>query len=205
VFQFAEREWLFVTDISQAVSPLAMDLWHSVVVLVTSWSCWSLVIAIAIPLLGASIVQFFTPPPDDWYKSLNKPTWTPPGWAFPVVWTSLYVLMGIASWLVYRQGGFKHQWLPLVVYVISLVFNFAWTPIFFGAHRIDAALIEIIALWVIVLATIALFWRAYVWAGVLLIPYIIWISIATHLTAYIFYNNSEGGGARTEQTRPLVS
>jgi benzodiazapine receptor len=72
---------------------------------------------------------------DRWYRTLRKPAWTPPDWAFPVAWTALYACMGTASWLVWREGGWEQQALPLALYSAQLAFNMAWSPLFFGAHK----------------------------------------------------------------------
>ena len=77
-----------------------------------------------------------------WYPSLRKPWWTPPNWAFPVAWTALYAAMGAASWLVWRDGGVAEHPLPLALYVAQLLLNWAWSPLFFTAHRLGAALLD---------------------------------------------------------------
>eukprot|EP00897_Mesotaenium_endlicherianum_P005405 jgi/Mesen1/4893/ME000244S04065 len=146
-------------------------------------------LALLLPSIGAALVGFSTPPPDDWYRQLNKPSWTPPGWAFPVVWTILYLLMGLASWLVWRRGGVHKEWVPLTIYLVQLVLNWLWTPLFFGLKRPDVALVEIGLLWLAILATIITFWSTHWLAGALLLPYILWVSIASALNYSIFANN----------------
>lgn len=154
-----------------------------------------LIIAIAIPLGGSFLIQcLVTSPNSDWYKNLTKPSWTPPGWAFPVVWTILYVLMGVASWLVWKEGGFDKRWRPLALYILQLVLNFLWTPLFFGFRKIGLAFIEIIILWVAILATAIAFWPVSKLASLLLVPYLVWVFIATSLNGFIFFNNPAGGG-----------
>ena len=88
--------------------------------------------------------------PGAWYASLNKPAWNPPAWVFGPAWTLLYTLMAVAAWLVWKQDGWRR---PLLLYFIQLVLNAAWTPIFFGAHQLGWAMIEMLALWTSILLT----------------------------------------------------
>ncbi|CAI5533323.1 unnamed protein product [Closterium sp. Naga37s-1] len=117
------------------------------------------------------------------------------GWVFPVVWINLYIMMGVAAWLVWLQGGFSVQALPLGIYLFQLLLNFLWTPLFFGMRKIDWALAEIVLLWLSVFSTIVLFWPVSKLASILLWPYIVWASIATSLNWYIFLHNAPTPGA----------
>lgn len=125
-----------------------------------------------------------------WYAALNKPSWNPPGWIFGPVWTLLYILMAIAAWQVWCDGGWKLQGRPLGLFLLQLLFNAAWTPLFFGMHRTDLALLDILALWLALLATMSLFWRIKNSAGALLIPYLAWVSFAMFLNLTIWRLNS---------------
>tara|TARA_R110002072_G_scaffold302899_1_gene489575 strand:+ start:17520 stop:17993 length:474 start_codon:yes stop_codon:yes gene_type:complete len=132
-------------------------------------------------------------PPGAWYAALAKPDWTPPGWAFPVVWTTLYVLMGTAAWIVWRTGqkaakGQARR--PLIFFVGQLLLNAAWTPVFFAARQILPALVLIAVLWVAILATTIAFRRVSGIAALLLVPYLAWVSIATVLNFEIWRLNS---------------
>lgn len=127
--------------------------------------------------------------PDEWYRRLNKPAWNPPDQIFAPVWTLLYLLMAIAAWLVWRQHGFAGAVVPLTLYVIQLLLNAAWTWLFFGRHRIGAALADILVLWLVILATLISFWRLGPLAGILLAPYLAWVSFATALTWTIWRMN----------------
>eukprot|EP01018_Ginkgo_biloba_P024222 Gb_12795 [translate_table: standard] len=131
----------------------------------------------------------------DWYKQLKKPPWTPPNWAFPVVWTLLYILMGVASWWVWLQGGFEKQGIALGVYLFQLLLNFLWSPLFFGLHRPGIAFADIVLLWFAIAGTIYLFWHVDPVAAYLLVPYIIWVTLASTLNLYILihYNTSHQG------------
>jgi tryptophan-rich sensory protein len=116
-----------------------------------------------------------------WYSALVKPSWSPPGWLFGPVWTLLYVLMGVAAWLVWREGGWARQRRPLTLYVVQLVLNAAWTPIFFGLRQPGWALLEIVLLWAAILATLISFKPARPLAPWLLAPYLAWVSFAAFL------------------------
>ena len=124
-----------------------------------------------------------------WYASLDKPSWTPPGWIFGPVWTTLYTAMGVAAWLVWRQGGWRQQRLPLTVFLIQLAVNFAWSPLFFGLRQITWALADIVVLWFLIVMTMRLFVRVERPAAWLLAPYLMWVTFATALNAAIAMMN----------------
>ncbi|GBP74449.1 Translocator protein [Eumeta japonica] len=125
---------------------------------------------------------------ESWYDKLKKPTWTPPKRAFGPVWTALYSGMGFASYLVYREcGGFTL--LPLSLYGGQLALNWAWTPIFFGMKDFKLAFIEISVLSGAVIATTIAFFNVDQTAGLLMVPYVAWMGLATALTHYIWKNN----------------
>ena len=118
-----------------------------------------------------------------WYSSLSKPGWTPPSWVFGPVWTALYVMMGVASYRVWRAGG------SLRLYIVQLALNFAWSLIFFKAHDLGLATVDIAALWVAVAATTIQFWRVDPVAGYLMLPYLAWTSYASTLTVAMYARN----------------
>lgn len=125
-----------------------------------------------------------------WYAELRKPGWTPPGWVFGPVWTTLYVLMGIAGWLVWRKAGFSGAPWAILLFALQLAFNAAWSGIFFGMRRFDLAFIEIVMLWVLILATAIAFWRHDPRSAVLLLPYLAWVSYASALNYAIWRLNA---------------
>jgi translocator protein len=127
--------------------------------------------------------------PDEWYKQLNKPSWNPPNAIFAPVWTVLYLLMAMAAWLVWRQQGLMPALFPLGLFVAQLLLNAGWTWLFFGRHRPDLALVDILVLWVTLLATLVAFWNRVPLAGALLIPYLAWVSFATALNWAIWQKN----------------
>jgi len=141
----------------------------------------SLVLAVVIAFIPAMIGAGSRP--DGWYESLTKPTWNPPSWVFGPVWTALYLSMGVASWLVWKRGQHPgpRTRAPLAAYAVQLVLNALWSPLFFGLHRPDLALIDIALLWAAILATIILFWRVRPLAGAMLLPYLAWVTFATVL------------------------
>ncbi len=124
-----------------------------------------------------------------WYAGLNKPIWNPPGWIFGPVWTLLYVMMGTAAWLVWCQGGWKTQRLPLGFFLLQWLFNSLWTPLFFGAHLIGPAFVDILLLWLTLVMTLAFFWRVSLIAGLLLVPYLGWVTFASALNCAIWHLN----------------
>lgn len=127
---------------------------------------------------------------DTWYQTLEKPAFNPPDWVFPVVWTILYLMMAIAGWRVWRRAPIEATWRTLAVFALQLAFNLGWSLLFFGAQRIDLALVEIVILLLAIAATAALFWRIDRWAGALLAPYLVWVGYATVLNAALWLLNA---------------
>lgn len=124
--------------------------------------------------------------PGVWYAALNKPEWNPPGWIFGPVWTLLYLMMAVAAWLIWKQEGWRRA---LGLYFIQLVLNAAWTPIFFGAHELGWALVEMILLWSAVLLTLCSFFRISKPAGWMLAPYLGWVTFAAFLNFTLWRMN----------------
>jgi tryptophan-rich sensory protein len=122
-----------------------------------------------------------------WYPALAKPSFNPPNWLFAPVWTTLYILMAVAGWRVWRVTDFDSR--ALLFWVTQLVLNFAWSFIFFGAHEIGLALIEIAMLWLMVLLTMLAFFRIDRIAGWLFVPYLAWVSFAAALNGAIHHLN----------------
>jgi translocator protein len=125
-----------------------------------------------------------------WYAQLNKPEWNPPAWLFGPVWTLLYIMMAVAAWLVWRQGGWNDQKLALGLFLLQWLLNALWTPLFFGMHRPGLAFAEIIILWLVLFATLCVFWHLSRSAGVLLSPYLAWVSFAAVLNFTIWRLNA---------------
>lgn len=136
---------------------------------------------------AAPAVSAFIPMTDSWYAALEKPAWNPPPWVFGPAWGTLYTLMAVAAWLVWLRRGLAR---PLHWYMGQLAVNAAWTPVFFGLHRIDMALGVIVVLWLAILMTMVAFFRVRAAAGLLLVPYLAWVSFATCLNFTIWRLNS---------------
>jgi translocator protein len=145
--------------------------------------------------LGASFVvatlgsTFTAAGMPDWYMSLEKPAFNPPSWVFGPVWTTLYVMMAVAAWLVWRASGFHGARTALVWYFIQLGLNLTWSAIFFALQSPGWALVEIVALWTAILITTVLFFRHSRVAGWLMIPYLLWVTFAGILNAAIWQLN----------------
>lgn len=118
-----------------------------------------------------------------WYQQLNRPSWTPPSWLFAPVWTTLYALMAIAAWRIWRIGGWYRHATPLRLFLLQLAANFAWTPLFFNAHLLAVALVDLIVLWILLAVTIVLFAQRDRIAPWLLAPYLAWVTFAGALNA----------------------
>lgn len=139
-----------------------------------------LAIVVTVGLSGA-IFQ-----PGDWYRRLDKPSWTPPSWAFGPAWTALYVMIAIAGWLVWRNEGFSFA---LAVWSLNIVLNAAWSWIMFGRRRIDLALLDATAMLVTIVMFIAAAWQKTPVAAGLFIPYLLWVAFATALNFSIWQRN----------------
>ncbi|MDD5026120.1 MAG: tryptophan-rich sensory protein [Candidatus Peribacteraceae bacterium] len=124
-----------------------------------------------------------------WYPTLMKPTWNPPSWIFGPVWTTLYALMGIAASLVWNLRDRPGAKLALWVYGTQLALNAIWSILFFGLKNPGLAFAEIIPLLALIILTTVLFWRINAWAGILLLPYVAWVSFATYLNYTLWQLN----------------
>jgi translocator protein len=123
-----------------------------------------------------------------WYQTLRRPSWNPPDWIFGPVWSSLYLSMAVAAWLVWRRGSVGTKY-ALLLFFVQLGLNVLWSVIFFGLRLPGQAFAEIIALWVAILLTTAAFWRSSALAGALLLPYLVWVSFAAILNYTIWQLN----------------
>jgi tryptophan-rich sensory protein len=127
--------------------------------------------------------------PGEWYPNILKPAWTPPGWLFGPVWGMLYLSMSISAWLVWRQRYKKRVLLPLIFYLMQLAVNGLWSWMFFGSQWIDLALFDLIVLVILVATTMVMFLRIRKSAGLMLLPYLLWISFAAALNLQIWRMN----------------
>ena len=126
----------------------------------------------------------------EWYPSLNKPTWNPPAWIFAPVWTTLYVMMAVAAWLVWKETPRGSHLRPaLVLFFVQLALNCLWSFLFFGARSPGWAFIDIVVLLAALAATTAAFFKHSKLAGALLLPYLAWVSFAAVLNFTIWQLN----------------
>ena len=129
---------------------------------------------VGICFLAAATNTMFRP--SDRYEQLRKPAWRPPNWVFPPAWTFLYLTIAVSGWLVWRTSGFAGAAFPFAIYLVQLILNASWSPIFFGMRRPDLAFIEVVTLWLSIIATIAAFHRVNAVAAWLLLPYLAWVT-----------------------------
>lgn len=150
-----------------------------------------LIMAVVLSELAGIIGSVFTTPSiDDWYIGIVKPAINPPAWVFGPVWTTLYALMGIAAFLVWKKGLERRDVkIALGIFIGQLILNTLWSIIFFGLHSPGAAFIEIIFLWFAILATMIAFAKISKPAAWLLVPYILWVSFAMYLNYSIYVLN----------------
>ncbi len=123
------------------------------------------------------------------YKQLSQPAWAPPAWLFGPMWSVLYILMAVAAWLVWRDHGFGGAGIALGLFVVQLVANALWSWLFFVLRRGALSTVEIVVLWLLILATILAFWPLHRLAALLLVPYLAWVSVASALTLSLWRAN----------------
>jgi translocator protein len=150
-----------------------------------------LIAAVLIVFISGAIGNLATLPQiTTWYVTLAKPSWTPPNEWFGPIWSSLYILIGIALFLVWRQGLERRDVrFTIGIFTVQLVLNIMWSLVFFGLHSILGGFILIMILWIAILANIIAFYVISKPAGVLLIPYLIWVSIASYLNYSVLILN----------------
>ena len=137
---------------------------------------------IALSVLAGAVGAFASADAGSFYQQLQRPTWAPPAWLFGPVWSALYLMMGIAAWLVWRESDRADTGAPLVLYVAQLAANGLWTWLFFAWQQGAFAFAEILVLLVLIVATMFAFWRVRPVAVLLLLPYLIWVGFASVLT-----------------------
>ena len=164
-----------------------------------------MVILVYVVSLALSFATAFTGArfrPDAWYQTLRKPRGTPPSWVFPVVWTSLYILMAVAAARVWLLPASELRTIALVLYGLQLASNAAWSWIFFGQRRMLLAWADLTLLLALVLTTTLCFLRLEMLAGILLLPYVLWLGIAFYLNGSVWWLN-RGLSHSSEQRRKL--
>ncbi len=131
---------------------------------------------------------------DSFYADLTRPHWAPPASLFGPVWTVLYATMGIAAWLVWRVGGFQPARWALTLFIVQLAVNALWSWLFFGWHLGGAAFVDILLLWCLIVSTLIAFWRIRPLAGILLVPYLLWVTFAAALNFSVWQLNPQALG-----------
>lgn len=154
---------------------------------------WSLGVFALANFAAACSGAFFKP--GDWYFALRKPPWQPPGWLFAPAWTILYGMNATAGWFAWQAAGPGEATLPMIVYAVQLIFNAAWSALFFGMKRMDLAMGDVIALWLSVAATALVFYPLDATAAWLLIPYLAWVSFAGLLNFTVWRLNPDANAA----------
>ena len=167
---------------SRTQSPSLVSAGHQIAGL----AFW-LVLSFLTAYIGA-VASFNAP---TFYGQLTQPEWAPPAWLFGPVWTTLFIMMAVAAWLVWRRGGFGAQRGPLLLFLAQLVFNGLWSWLFFAWQLGGPALADIVILWLLITATIAAFWRTSPLAGVLLLPYLAWVGFAGVLNYTLWQLNPQ--------------
>jgi benzodiazapine receptor len=155
---------------------------------------WNSLIVFLLFVTGCFVVAgfgaFFTSGSvNEWYPMIRKPSWTPPSWLFGPVWTFLYLIMGIAGWMIWYKAGWDRASGALGLFAFQLVLNAAWSPLFFGLKNPLAGLLAIVPLWAAIFVTLLSFWKISQFAGLLMVPYWLWVSFATVLNFAIWRMN----------------
>lgn len=152
---------------------------------------WGVLALFVVGSLSAGLLGSIatTPSIPTWYAGLVRPPLNPPNWVFAPVWTTLYVLMGAAGFLVWQRRDHPAARTGLLLFGVQLALNIAWSWVFFALHALGLAVAVVVALWLSILATIERFYRVEPLAAYLLVPYIAWTSFATYLTAAYWYLN----------------
>jgi tryptophan-rich sensory protein len=158
--------------------------------LMTKSQFLKLFLSVILPVGIGGIAGLFTAEAvPGWYATLNQPSFNPPNWIFGPVWTTLYLAMGISLFLVWKENYSRERNIAIVVFLIQLALNFAWSLIFFHFKMIGLALVEIILLWISILSMLFLFYRIKPVAAYINIPYLLWVAFATMLNASYYILN----------------
>ena len=144
---------------------------------------------LAVTFAAAALGGFASATAGDFYQQLARPAWAPPSWLFAPAWTLLYILMGVAAWLVWRERGVRRVRTALLLFLVQLAVNAAWTWLFFVWRLGALALADVLLLWALILCTVVAFWRVRPVAGALLLPYLAWVTFAAALTYAVWRRN----------------
>lgn len=151
---------------------------------------FKLIVSLSLPLLAGAVSGYFTVEAiDSWYNLLNKPALNPPNWIFGPVWTTLYLMMGIALYLFWQTKSDNNKKPGFIFFGLQLFTNFLWSLLFFNMHSPLAGMIDIGILIVLIILNICYFYKVNRTAAYLLIPYLAWVMFATYLNVSIFLLN----------------
>ena len=142
-----------------------------------------LLLCFAVELSGVTFL------PGRWYAHLDKASWTPPSYLFAPIWTMIYIIMGTAAWLVWREGGFRKQSAPLTLFLIQLALNGAWSFLCFGLHDLLLSVADMLLLWVMLMVTTFRFFAVKAPAGWLMSIYLLWVTFAFTLNVALWHLN----------------
>lgn len=145
-----------------------------------------LALCLAVSAIGAAATATSV---GSWYQTLVKPPFNPPNWIFAPVWTTLFFMMALAGWRVWRRDGLRQARSALMLFALQLVLNMVWSIVFFGLRSIGAALVEIVVLLLAILVTTLVFWQRDRVAGMLFVPYAAWVTFAAVLNAALWQLN----------------
>ncbi|OGC42903.1 TspO protein [candidate division WOR-3 bacterium RBG_13_43_14] len=149
-----------------------------------------LIISLLVCLGSGFIGSIFTTPRiSTWYTTLQKPAFNPPNWLFGPVWTMLFILMGIALFIIWNKDNVPGARAAIFIFAVQLIFNILWSIVFFGLKSPIGGIFMIIILWILIVITIFFFYRQSLVAGVLLVPYLLWVSFASVLNIAIYLLN----------------
>ncbi|MEP3437643.1 MAG: TspO/MBR family protein [Hoeflea sp.] len=146
----------------------------------------AVIIIIILVIATASSGAIFKP--GDWYRGLHRPSWTPPNWVFPLVWSILYIAIGVSGWLVWQAGG---PGLAMALWLLQLVLNAAWSWLFFGRRRMDLAFVDVCALFATIIAYIVAAGVISPAAALLFMPYAAWVATAAILNRSVWRLNPD--------------
>ena len=149
---------------------------------------WSLLVFFLLMVVNGTSGALFRP--GEWYENLRKPGWTPPNWLFGPVWTTLYVMIAIAGWLVWRSGA---PGIAIWLWGLQLVVNFGWSGLFFGMRRMDLAFYAVVLMWLLIAGFIVMAAPLSPVAALLFVPYLIWVTIAGALNWTVWRMNPGQG------------
>ena len=152
-------------------------------------SFFGLFIWLMVVFIAAAFGALASAQAGDFYAQLNQPSWAPPAWLFGPVWSMLYLMMGVAAWSVWDKSGFSQARTAFALFFIQLVLNASWSWLFFHWHFGLISCVDIVILWLMIIANIITFWQQKPLSGLLLLPYLAWVTFAAVLNITLWILN----------------